>query len=197
MKISRFILFLLLIMLPLCFGGCSEEPSIQKYKVSKTPLPSSYESGLTPNSKGEVVDTGLPFTWVVPAGWEPGKASSMRVASYIIPLSNGETGDFSLVRLGGAAGGVLANINRWRGQIGLADAEIEEVAEFSHMHTTAQGKQFLHATLINEANPDRAILGAIFEEAEFLLFAKLNASAAGVEEANESFEAFCNSINFK
>lgn len=199
MKISKSTMLFSLALLPLTFGGCSDEPSVQKYKVSKTPLPSHSGPDLTSSSAGEVVDTGLSFTWVVPAGWESGKASSMRLASYNIPLSTGETGDFSLVRLGGAAGGVLANINRWRGQIGLEHATIEEVAEFSHMHTTSQGRQFLHATLINEANPDSSILGAIFQvqESDFVLFAKLTASAAGVQEANESFEAFCNSINFK
>ena len=77
---------------------------------------------------GDTVDTGLPFTWVLPEGWEEGKQSSMRLASYNVPLSGGGVGDFSLVQLGGVAGGVMANINRWRGQIGLGDATPEEIA---------------------------------------------------------------------
>lgn len=176
------------------FGACSDEPSVQKYKVSKTPVP---ESGGSVPSSGPDESTGLPFTWVAPVGWEPGPASSMRVASYRVPLSNGESGDFSLVQLSGAAGGVMANINRWRGQIGLDPVEPEGLANSAHFHTTPGGQQFLHVTLINEDNPDNAILGAIFERAGYVLFAKLTASRAGAEKAQESFEAFCNSITFK
>lgn len=179
----------------LLLAACSDEPSIQKYNTSKTPLPAAETSAT--RGGGGTVDTGLPFTWIVPPGWEAGKTSSMRLASYNVPLSNGETGDFSLVRLSGGAGGTMANINRWRGQIGLEPVEPEELAHSAHLHTTPQGKQFLHVTLINEDNPDSAILGAIFEEPDFVLFAKLTATQSGAEEAQESFEAFCNSITFK
>lgn len=190
--------FSLIVLLALSFfaGACTEEPSVQKYKVSKTPVPGSDLVTATQSLAGEVVDSGLNFTWTVPAGWEPGKSSSMRLASYNVPLSNGETGDFSLIKLGGDGGGIIANLNRWRGQVGLDPVTIEQVAEFSHMHSTSQGKQFLHATLINAASPGSAILAAIFQESDYVLFAKLSASAAGAQEANSSFEAFCNSITF-
>jgi hypothetical protein len=144
-----------------------------------------------------VTDTGLPFTWVTPGGWEEGKVSSMRLASYNVPMSGGETGDFSLIQLGGGAGGTMANINRWRGQIGLGAATPEDLAEVSHLHNTAQGQQYLHITLINEENPANAIIAGIFEQPGFVLFAKLSASAAGVKEAQSAFEAVCNSLVFK
>lgn len=187
----------LLVILSCCLlvAACSDEPSIQKYRVSKTPIPESNLPG--PASNADATDTGLPFTWVVPSGWEEGKTSSMRLASYNISLSNGEVGDFSLVQLGGGAGGTMANINRWRGQVGLPPASPEELAEVAHLHKTGQGEQYLHITLINESNPDSAIIAGIFEQPEFVLFAKLSASNSGVQEAQESFEAFCNSIVFK
>ena len=185
---------------PLALGAflaaaCTEKPAVQKYRVSKTPVPQS--SMPVAGGSGDRTDTGLPFTWVVPAGWEPGQSSSMRLASYNVPLSNGEVGDFSLVQLGGGAGGTMANINRWRGQIGLPDAKPEELAEVAHLHETVQGEQYLHITLINQDNPANAIAASIFEQPGFVLFAKLTASSSGVQEAQESFEAFCNSILFK
>lgn len=174
--------------------SCSNEPSVQKYKVTK-PATTQNVSAMTVSS-GDAVDTGLPFTWVLPAGWEEGKQSSMRLASYNVPLGD-EIGDFSLVQLGGVAGGVMANINRWRGQIGLSDATPQEIAGSSHMHSTQQGGEYLHVTLINDENPDNAIIAGIFERPGFTLFAKLTASKGGVEEAQSSFEAFCNSVVFK
>ena len=121
----------------------------------------------------------------------------MRLASYNIPLAGGETGDFSLVRLGGGAGGTMANINRWRGQIGLGPTTPEELAQFAHLHDTAQGQQYLHITLINPDDPSSAIAAGIFEQPGYVLFAKLTASAAGIEEAEPDFEAFCHSVTFK
>ena len=91
----------------------------------------------------------------------------------------------------------MANINRWRGQIGLGAATPEELAEVAHLHNTVQGQQYLHITLINEENPSSAIIAGIFEQPGFVLFAKLSASVAGVQEAQSAFEAFCNSLVFK
>ena len=179
------------------FSACSKEPSVEKYKVTKTPLPQASVATSANSGGGTVTDTGLPFTWVTPAGWTEGKPSSMRLASYDVPLSNGETGDFSLVQLGGGAGGTMANINRWRGQIGLEPAGAEELAQVAHLHDTAQGLQYLHITLINPDNPDSAIAAGIFEQPGYVLFAKLTASATGIEESYSDFEAFCNSIRFK
>ncbi len=42
----------------------------------------------------------------------------MRVASFEVS-ENGKTADVSVIPLGGMAGGDLANVNRWRGQVGL------------------------------------------------------------------------------
>jgi hypothetical protein len=195
MNLPKLLLSVCLFMVSLFLWSCSDEPSVQKYKVTK-PATVKNVSAMTVIS-GDTVDTGLPFTWVLPEGWEEGKQSSMRLASYNVPLSGGEVGDFSLVQLGGVAGGVMANINRWRGQIGLGDATPEEIASSAHMHSTQQGGEYLHVTLINDDNPDNAIIAGIFERPDFTLFAKLTASKAGVEEAQSSFEAFCNSVVFK
>ena len=194
MKISNFPSSAVVATASLFLWSCSDEPSVQKYKVAKAPAAVETSSASEP---GTVSDTGLPFTWVVPAGWVDGKASSMRLASYNVAFSDGSVGDFSLVQLGGGAGGVMANINRWRGQIGLSDAAPEELAENAHMHTMGKGMEYLHITLINEDNPSSAIIAGIFERPGFTLFAKLSASKAGVLEAQNSFEAFCNSIVFK
>ena len=195
MKFERIPVLAVLFSTSIFFAACSEEPSVQKYRVSKTPVPESSSAGVS-GSAG-VTDTGLPFTWVGPSGWEEGKTSSMRLASYNVPMAGGETGDFSLVQLGGGAGGTMANINRWRGQVGLEPATPEELAEVAHLHNTEQGQQYLHITQINEANPSSAIIAGIFEQPGYVLFAKLAASRGGVQEAQDSFEAFCNSIVFK
>jgi len=55
--------------------------------------------------------------WKLPQGWTQSLAGGMRYAT-IKPAAAGRV-DVSVVVLPGAAGGELANVNRWRGQIGL------------------------------------------------------------------------------
>ena len=170
-------------------SACKDEPSIKQYRVQKAP-------GSPPPAQNPVsAPEGLPFSWTVPAGWKQGKPSAMRTASYEVPL-DGETGDFSLVRLSGGAGGVMANLNRWRGQVGLGPVSAEEVSNFAYARSTAQGRPYLLVTLVNPDNPDSAILAGIFEQSDYVLFAKLTASQAGLEKAQPSFEAFCQSLTF-
>lgn len=195
MKLRKFAVSATVLAALSLFSACTKEPSVQKYKVTKTAVPQADSVGSS--GGGAVTDTGQDFTWVKPGSWTEGQASSMRLASYNVPLASGEVGDFSLVKLGGGAGGTMANINRWRGQIGLGPAQPEELAQVAHLHNTAQGQQYLHITLINPDNPASAIAAGIFEQPGYVLFAKLTASATGIEEARLDFEAFCNSIAFK
>lgn len=65
------------------------------------------------------VDAQPQIGWTVPAGWTSTPPSAMRYASFTVAGQNGETADVSVSVLGGEAGGDLANVNRWRGQVGL------------------------------------------------------------------------------
>ncbi len=55
--------------------------------------------------------------WTVPKGWTEEQGGGMRYASFKVPVQGAV--DASVVVLPGPAGGELANVNRWRGQIGL------------------------------------------------------------------------------
>lgn len=54
-----------------------------------------------------------------PEGWVESEGSSLRIASYQVALEGFEPADFSITSFPGDAGGVEANVNRWRQQIGL------------------------------------------------------------------------------
>ena len=56
--------------------------------------------------------------WTLPKGWTETPGSGMRFAT-LTPPGPGKA-ELSVVVLPGPAGGELANVNRWRGQIGLA-----------------------------------------------------------------------------
>ena len=64
--------------------------------------------------------------WALPEGWSEAAGSGMRFATLKAPVE-GEL-DISVVVLGGSAGGEAANVNRWRGQIGLPPLDEAAVA---------------------------------------------------------------------
>ena len=78
-------------------------------------MPATMPAGLpTPDN------SGLPrLKYTVPTGWTEKAPSQMRVASFSVSDS-GKNVDISVVPLSGMGGGDFANVNRWRGQIGLA-----------------------------------------------------------------------------
>jgi hypothetical protein len=59
--------------------------------------------------------------WTTPKGWTENPGSGMRYATLLPP--GGGKAEMSVVVLPGPAGGELANVNRWRGQIGLPPLE--------------------------------------------------------------------------
>ena len=57
--------------------------------------------------------------WFIPEGWEPGKKSSMRIGSFSVQDDNDSALDISVTAFPGDLGGLLPNVERWLGQIGL------------------------------------------------------------------------------
>jgi hypothetical protein len=80
---------------------------------------------------------GDALRWQLPKGWEESKSGGMRYATLKPPVP-GKV-DVSVVVLPGSAGGELANVNRWRGQIGLAPIDDEKLAAARKPLTTPAG----------------------------------------------------------
>lgn len=115
--------------------------------------------------------------WELPPGWQEKPASGMRWAT-IVPVNSSEAHQISLIRLpregNDAAEYLLANVNRWRGQLGLEEWTKEEllqaVGDNAIEDNTAhffqlQGKLIPDATLMqgpttNESTTNESINGA-------------------------------------
>jgi hypothetical protein len=66
--------------------------------------------------------------WSVPANWQQGNPSSMRRATFEVTGADGQTAEIVVSVFPGDVGGLMANVNRWRGQIGLAPVAPDEIA---------------------------------------------------------------------
>ncbi len=132
------------------------------------------------------------FTWEKPDSWIPSRGSSMRLASFEVPFSTG-SGDLSIIELSGDGGGLMANVNRWRGQVGLRpliEAEIKAQAQTGE--SELEPYQFFR--LINNSNSDAAMLATILPINNSTLYIKLTANADGILELEKDFKAFCSSM---
>ncbi|HWA28781.1 MAG TPA: hypothetical protein VG734_24230, partial [Lacunisphaera sp.] len=97
------------------------------------------------------------LTWTAPSGWAPKPLGSMRKGSFSIKGDGGAEADLSITAFPGATGGLEANLNRWRGQVGLppqSDSEVTAAVE----KFTSNGLEFLVADYAGGGN---RLIGAI------------------------------------
>ena len=167
-------------------GGGGGESAPEASASSSAPA----VSGGSERASGGGAD-GLP-NWQVPSGWKAAGPKPMRLASFDIPDAAGN-GDVSISKLSGNGGGLLANVNRWRGQVGLAPLEAGALAANSKTVATAGGDS---GTWVELVGTEKTILGAIVARGEVSWFFKLTAPAAVAAKNRDAFEQFVRSIRF-
>lgn len=131
-------------------------------------------------------DEALPFTYTRPPEWRDAPATGFSVVS----MAAGEGDHTAAITITPAAGGLLANVNRWRNQAGLSPLDQEQLED--HLQTVeAGGKTLLYVEAIGET---RAILGGVLTTGQRMWFIKLDGAPAVVEPERERFRAFLESI---
>ncbi len=138
------------------------------------------------------------FAWDAPPGWVAQEPSQMRVADFRIGEDGGT--ECYLAVLSGGGGGVEANLNRWRQQMGLDPVGAEEVAAMPTIPFL--GRQAVYVDLAGTytglrepaPQPGSRMLGAILATDTFSIFAKLVGPAGQVDREVENFAAFCRSV---
>jgi hypothetical protein len=131
-------------------------------------------------------DEALPFTYTRPPEWQDAPQTGFSVVS----MTAGAGDQTAAITITPAAGGLLANVNRWRNQAGLSPLEQEQLED--HLQTVdAGGKTLLFVEAIGES---RAILGGVLTTGQRLWFIKLDGAPAVVEQERERFRAFLESI---
>ena len=136
------------------------------------------------------------MTWKVPAGWEaiPG-SNTMRLASFAITHAE-QTGEVAITRFPGDVGGLLANLNRWRNQVGLPP--VQDAAQQPATSLVVAGKPALRFDLMAAGPHDPERLVVVFvEHAGMTWFIKMTGSRALVEAQVPVFDAFVGSIGFE
>ena len=137
---------------------------------------------------------GAPLQYTLPSGWQEKPLSPMRLASFKAISPNGKETDVSVVSLPGIAGGDLANVNRWRGQVKLPPIDEDGLAKTAE-HVQANGHDYLMVDLVSEAPVDeqqgkQRILAAILDENGRAWFIKMTGEDAAVAAQKSAFTDF-------
>ncbi|MBP8004412.1 MAG: hypothetical protein KA044_05135, partial [Elusimicrobia bacterium] len=116
-------------------------------------------------------------SWSTPKGWTEKPGSGFRYATFVIPGPDGLTADLSVTQLSGVAGGLLGNINRWRGQIGLPALSESELPQESRSIAPA-GRPMTFVSHVSadpliDGKHKRRIMGAIYATPDISWFFKM------------------------
>jgi hypothetical protein len=186
----------------LALAGCDREP-IQEERVPKgveptTPTPdqpaaeSPAPAGTVPTPGATTPPDDPAAPWTVPDGWalspEP---RPMRIATFTVPVQ-GQSIEVAVTRFEGQTGGVLANVNRWRTQMGLPP--IDEAALESTITRFGPGEW--PGYLVRVAGAEQHMLAAgVFERAaDRTWFVRASGTPQDIEALAADFELFARSI---
>lgn len=144
------------------------------------------------------VQNAPPLKWMTPAGWTEVPPSEMRVGSFKVAGAGGKQADVSVVPLPGIAGGDPANVNRWRGQVGLPALPDDQLMSLAQ--DVQAGGQSAQLYDIAGQNPTSGqstrILAAIQHRDGTTWFFKMTGDADLVEQQKPAFIAFLQSLIF-
>ncbi len=138
--------------------------------------------------------SGLRYT--LPEGWTPGRSGPFRLAAFEVQREN-EKAEVTLSALGAAAGSLLDNVNRWRGQIALPPITEAELAKISsEIKIQDQAAQWVDLTGEGDPAPAQAIYAVVIPQGERTLFVKMMGNGQLVRSQKTAFEQFVRSLQF-
>jgi len=136
------------------------------------------------------LSSGTGLSWTTAEHWIAGRSSTMRLGSYTLP--DNPSLDISITRFPGDVGGLLSNVNRWRGQLGLAPINLDVLK-------TELGKRISDPftfDMVRLHNPDNAqkMLVALLDFEGNTWFFKMSGPTAAVDGEENAFFAMVDSV---
>ena len=144
-------------------------------------------------ASGPISHEGQP-NWLVPAGWQEVSGGQFLIAKFTIAGTDGAAAAVNVSMSAGDGGGLVANVNRWRGQLGLppmADILTTPI-------DVASGKARLvdiNGTDARTGQPTR-LVGAIVPQSGQTWFYKLMGDAKVVESQKDAFTKFVQGVKY-
>jgi len=194
----------------LALDACSRDEvthvQVPKEPAAPSPAPAPPAGGGMPASgdtpppgmAGDVPPPPVPsggsaMKWSLPKGWTEKLSGGMRYATLKAP-GEGKL-DVSVVVLPGPAGGELANVNRWRGQIGLPPVDEAALASARKTVKSKAGPVSLFDFTSDGQQKSRMVAGLV-ESGGNTWFVKMVGDAERAAAARPDFIHLVESLRF-
>ena len=136
--------------------------------------------------------------WQVPDGWKETPGGQFLIAKFLVPGPDNSQASVNVSMSGGDGGGLSANVNRWRGQMGLGPLEGAELNKAVTAMDTAGGQ----ASVVDfsgkdmRSGQDARLVGAIVPQGGRTWFYKLMGNAQAVDKQKDAFTKFVQTAKY-
>jgi hypothetical protein len=141
------------------------------------------------------------LTWTVPEGWsESSKPDPMGMRLLDLRFGPNQEGECYISLMPGPAGGLEANVNRWRTQMGQPAYTADEISKlpkkpfFNRDATFVAFDGDFKGFGAEQAQTGYSMLGLIHSAEQATIFVKLTGPKALVDQNAAAFDVFCQSI---
>ena len=165
--------------------SCDNNNKTRHYRLAKDSLENTVLDKLPVKEK-------ITFTWDAPSHWIVKKNNSFSLANYEIPYQN-DSADLSITKFSGDAGGVLANVNRWRRQLNLEPQTLKQINAKAISSLLTIGKFSVYRLINDELN--QAFLCTILPYDDSTIFIKIKSTTTTIKALEKDFLDFC--LSFK
>lgn len=178
---------------PAEYDGARERTAAERLGFSERPAKGDVEDDAASEPAPEPAAES-PLAWDAPETWERQPERAMRLATYT-------TGgcECYITTLSGLAGGVAANINRWRRQMGQPPLSEEELAALPTLNVLGRETPFVtiagaYTGMSGEERPGYLMYGMVCPLEGETVFAKMIGPEAQMRAEADRFAAFCESL---
>ena len=187
------------VLLPLALGSCGDE-EIRTYKVASDTSSPATANAPAADPIGQAPAAEAPHdhaahsnsvTWNALEGWQKQPAGQFLTAAYSAPDSLRVT----VSKLGGDGGGLAANINRWRGQVGLESLAEDKIGgQPMKIADSEEGMRLYNLAPDSIADDANGILAAVLPLAGETWYFKMTGPAAAIRKNGAAFMEFLRTV---
>jgi len=174
-------------------AGCRREDQIQTYQTPKEKAPPATAApgaSMMGADAMPVPVNSAPLHWTTPAGWQELAPTSIRLGNFLVPGPGGKKAEATITSFPGEVGGALANVNRWRHEVGLGDIAENEMTSEKAVVDSNEGK------LYEFAGPSERTVVAMIPRDGASWFFKMRGDSDVVTGAKPVFLEFLKSVHF-
>jgi hypothetical protein len=128
---------------------------------------------------------GASLLWTAPAEWQVKPGSAFRKGSY-----SAAGAEVAITAFPGDVGGMLANVNRWRGQAGLDPVDEAGLSRV----TSSYDSNGLHFVVLDASDGPQPLVAAAVPWGGATWFFKLTGPAAAMAQAKPAFLSFLKTV---